>query len=78
MIHSWAFARITKSLKHNLEQLGWPVEGKDARFQVVPENWTSIMYWECGNKGRRPRQDRFTVRAVATGAMQTGTGLSTS
>ncbi|MFO7837219.1 MAG: transposase [Candidatus Thorarchaeota archaeon] len=59
MIHSWAFARITESLKHNLEQLGWPVEGKDARFRVVPENWTSIMCWKCGNKGRRPRQDRF-------------------
>ncbi|MGV9169115.1 MAG: zinc ribbon domain-containing protein [Promethearchaeia archaeon] len=59
MIHSWAFSRITESLKHNLEQLGWPVEGKDARFRVVPENWTSIMCWKCGNKGRRPRQDRF-------------------
>ncbi|MGV9103224.1 MAG: hypothetical protein ACOC38_00345 [Promethearchaeia archaeon] len=55
MIHSWAFARITESLKHNLEQLGWPVEGKDARFQVVPENWTSIVHWECGNKGRRQK-----------------------
>ncbi|MGV9168428.1 MAG: zinc ribbon domain-containing protein [Promethearchaeia archaeon] len=59
MIHSWAFARITESLKHNLEQLGWPVDGKDARFRAVPESWTSIMCWKCGNKGRRPRQDRF-------------------
>ncbi|MFO7835699.1 MAG: transposase [Candidatus Thorarchaeota archaeon] len=59
MIHSWAFARITESLKHNLEQLGWPVEGKGARFQAVPESWTSIMCWKCGSKGVRPKQSLF-------------------
>ena len=59
MIHSWAFSRITESLKHNLAQLGWVVKGKDARFRVVPENWTSIMCWKCGSKGTRPRQNLF-------------------
>ncbi|MHA1423360.1 MAG: hypothetical protein ACTSW7_04145 [Candidatus Thorarchaeota archaeon] len=37
MIHSWAFARITNSLKHGLAQLGWKVDGKDARSRAVPE-----------------------------------------
>ena len=37
MIHSWAFARITSSLKHGLAQLGWKVDGKDIRFRAVPE-----------------------------------------
>jgi len=59
MIHSWAFSRITKSLSHNLAQLGWSVDGKNSRFQVVPENWTSIMCWKCGRKGTRPRQNLF-------------------
>ena len=59
MIHSWAFSRITKSLGHNLAQLGWLVDGKNSRFQVVPENWTSIMCWKCGRKGIRPRQNLF-------------------
>jgi len=59
MIHSWAFSRISKSLSHNLAQLGWSIEGKSSRFQVVPENWTSIMCWKCGRKGARPRQNLF-------------------
>jgi transposase len=59
MIHSWAFARITNSLKHCLAQLGWKVDGKDTRFQTVPESWTSIMCWKCGSKGKRPRQNYF-------------------
>jgi transposase len=59
MIHSWAFARITNSLKHGLAQLGWSIDGKDARFRAVPEAWTSIICWKCGNKGRRPKQNYF-------------------
>jgi len=59
MIHSWAFARITDSLKHGLAQLGWKVDGKEARFRAVPEAWTSIMCWKCGSKGYRPRQSMF-------------------
>jgi transposase len=59
LIHSWAFARITESLKHQLAQLGWSVEGKNARFRAVPESWTSIICWKCGNKGRRPKQNYF-------------------
>jgi transposase len=59
MIHSWAFARITNSLKHGLAQLGWKVDGKDARFRAVPEAWTSIICWKCGSKGRRPKQNYF-------------------
>jgi transposase len=58
-IHSWAFARITKSLKHQLCQLGFPVDGKDSRFKIVPEAWTSIMCWKCGKKGHRPTQNHF-------------------
>ncbi|MGY5874813.1 MAG: zinc ribbon domain-containing protein [Candidatus Thorarchaeota archaeon] len=59
MIHSWAFARITESLRHNLAQHGWSVKGKDSRFQTVPEAWTSILCWKCGSKGRRPKQNYF-------------------
>ncbi len=59
MLHSWAFARISLSLKHGLAQLGWSVDGKDARFQSVPESWTSIMCWKCNNKGVRSRQNLF-------------------
>jgi transposase len=59
MIHRWAFARITNSLKHRLSQLGFSVEGKASRFKVVPENWTSIMCWKCGHKGHRPKQNFF-------------------
>jgi len=59
MIHSWAFARITDSLKHRLAQQGWKVNGKDARFRAVPEAWTSIMCWKCGSKGTRPKQNYF-------------------
>ncbi len=59
MIHSWAFARITDSLKHGLAQLGWKVDGKDPRFRAVPEQWTSIICWKCGSKGRRPKQNYF-------------------
>jgi len=59
MIHSWAFARITESLKHGLAQLGWKVHGKDPRFRAVPEGWTSIMCWKCGSKGTRPMQNYF-------------------
>ncbi len=59
MIHSWAFARITESLKHGLAQLDWKVDGKDARFRAVPEAWTSIICWKCGSKGKRPKQNYF-------------------
>ena len=59
MIHSWAFARITDSLKHGLAQIGWKVDGKDPRFRAVPENWTSIICWKCGSKGKRPKQNYF-------------------
>ncbi len=59
MIHRWAFARITESLKHGLSQIGWTMKGKDSRFRVVPEQWTSIMCWKCGSKGKRPRQNQF-------------------
>ncbi len=59
MIHSWTFARITESLRHGLAQGGWSVEGKDSRYIVVPEAWTSIMCWKCGTKGVRPKQNYF-------------------
>ncbi len=59
MIHSWAFTRITESFKHGLAQKGWSVNGKDSRFRVVPEAWTSIMCWKCGAKGKRPKQNYF-------------------
>jgi transposase len=59
MVHSWAFARITESLKHQLSQLGWKTSGKGARIRQVPESWTSILCWRCGNKGHRPKQNLF-------------------
>ncbi|MHA2067304.1 MAG: zinc ribbon domain-containing protein, partial [Candidatus Thorarchaeota archaeon] len=59
MIHSWAFARITSSLKHGLAQLGWKVDGKESRFRAVPEMWTSIICWKCGSRGKRPKQNYF-------------------
>jgi transposase len=59
MIHRWAFARITDSLKHRLSQLGFSTEGEVSRFKVIPENWTSIMCWKCGHKGHRPKQNYF-------------------
>ncbi len=59
MIHSWAFARITKSLKHGLAQQGWSIDGKNSRFHAVPEAWTSIKCWKCGRTGIRPRQSLF-------------------
>jgi hypothetical protein len=59
MINSWSFARITESLRHGLAQLGWKVDGKDARFRAVPESWTSIICWKCGSKGIRPKQNYF-------------------
>jgi len=63
MVHRWAFARIGASLQHGLAQLGWPVNGTNARFRVVPENWTSIMCWKCGSKGKRPKQNYFVCPA---------------
>jgi transposase len=59
MVHSWAFSRISESLKHQLAQLGWSVDGKGSRFQSIPESWTSILCWKCGRKGMRPRQSLF-------------------
>ena len=59
MIHSWAFARITEGLAHQLAQLGWTTSGASSRFRVVPEAWTSIICWKCGSKGYRPRQNSF-------------------
>ncbi len=59
MTHSWAFARVTESLKHGLAQKGWTVKSNDSRFRVVPEAWTSIMCWKCGTKGTRPKQNYF-------------------
>jgi len=59
MIHRWSFSRITESFKHQLSQRGWDVVGKNTRFRVVPENWTSIMCWKCGRKGNRPKQNLF-------------------
>jgi transposase len=59
MLHSWAFARVSLSLRHGLAQLGWSVDGKGSRFQAIPETWTSILCWKCGYKGVRPRQNLF-------------------
>jgi transposase len=59
LIHSWAFARITEGIAHQLAQLGWNTSGKDTRFRVIPESWTSIMCWKCGLKGVRPKQNLF-------------------
>ncbi len=62
MIHRWAFARVTERLRHQLSQRGWKVSGRESRFRVIPENWTSIMCWRCGRKGTRPRQALFMCR----------------
>lgn len=59
MIHRWAFARITDSLRHGLSQIGWSVDDKNSRFRTVSESWTSIMCWKCGHKGIRPKQNLF-------------------
>ncbi|MGV9169366.1 MAG: zinc ribbon domain-containing protein [Promethearchaeia archaeon] len=59
IIHRWTFSSISKILRHGLAQLGWPVEGKNKRFHLVPEAWTSIICWKCGRKGHRPRQSLF-------------------
>ncbi|TET09066.1 MAG: hypothetical protein E3J86_09415 [Candidatus Thorarchaeota archaeon] len=59
LIHSWAFARITESLKHGLAQQGWKVDGKNPKFGAVSESWTSIICWKCGSKGKRPKQNYF-------------------
>jgi IS605 OrfB family transposase len=59
MVHRWAFARITESLKHRLSQFGFPVDGKASRFKAIPEQWTSIICWKCGRKGFRPKQSLF-------------------
>ena len=59
MIHRWSFARISDSLRHQLSQYGILVNGKNSRFRIVPENWTSIICWKCGSKGRRPKQNYF-------------------
>ena len=59
MVHRWSFSRVTRTLQHGLKQLGWKVDGKDSRFQAVPETWTSILCWKCGRKGVRPKQSLF-------------------
>ncbi len=58
-MHSWAFSRVTRDLREGLAQLGWSIAGSNARFRAVPEAWTSIICWKCGNKGTRPRQNYF-------------------
>jgi IS605 OrfB family transposase len=59
ILHRWAFERITESLKHQLAQHGFPVDGKESRFKAIPEQWTSITCWKCGRKGYRPKQLLF-------------------
>ncbi len=59
MVHRWSFGRVTRTLKHGLEQRGWRTEGRKSRFHVVPENWTSITCWKCGHRGVRPKQSLF-------------------
>jgi transposase len=59
VVHSWAFARITQNLGHQLAILGWQTSGRESRFRVVPESWTSIICWKCGAKGKRPKQSFF-------------------
>ncbi len=59
MVHRWSFGRVTRTLKHGLEQRGWRTQGEKSRFHVVPENWTSITCWKCGNRGIRPKQSLF-------------------
>jgi IS605 OrfB family transposase len=55
MIHRWAFARITDSLKHKLSMDGFSPK----RVFAVPEAWTSIKCHKCGHKGIRPKQSFF-------------------
>ncbi len=59
MIHRWAFDRITQHLSFKLAQRGFEVSGRNARFRVVPESWTSIMCWRCESRGQRPSQAHF-------------------
>ncbi len=59
MIHKWAFARVTNSLRHGLAQQGLKVQGRNARFQIVSEYWTSTTCWKCGHRGNRPKQNLF-------------------
>jgi IS605 OrfB family transposase len=59
MIHRWAFARITENLRHQLTQVGFPIDGKESRFKAIPEQWTSIICSKCGRKGHRPKQSLF-------------------
>lgn len=59
MIHRWAFARTTNSLRHRLAQQGWCIEGRNARYQIIPEYWTSVTCWKCGHRGERPKQNLF-------------------
>lgn len=59
MVHRWIFSRVTRTLQHGLKQLGWKVDGKDSRFQAVPETWTSILCWKCGRRGVRPKRSLF-------------------
>lgn len=74
MIHSWTFARVTETLKSKLGLLGWPIKGMQRRFRAVPEQWTSIICWRCGNKGRRPTQNHFhcTTCGLHTNADKNG------
>ncbi len=59
MLHSWAFHRITETLRFKLELLGWPTKGKSSWFRVVSEHGTSSKCWKCGRKGIRPYQNYF-------------------
>jgi len=59
MVHSWAFSRVSESLRHALTQAGWCTDGKDAGYQAIPEAWTSVTCWKCGRRGTRPRQNLF-------------------
>ncbi|MGY5873824.1 MAG: transposase, partial [Candidatus Thorarchaeota archaeon] len=55
MLHRWAFARITNSLKHKLSMSGF----NPNRAYAVSEAWTSIKCHKCGSKGYRPKQSYF-------------------
>jgi transposase len=59
MIHSWAFARVTKGIEQGLAQKGWSVTGTNSQFHVIPETWTSIKCWKCGRTGIRSKQSLF-------------------
>jgi IS605 OrfB family transposase len=52
MIHSWSFARLTKSLQHKLSMSGFDSK----RVFAVSEAWTSIKCHKCGSTGYRPKQ----------------------